>query len=133
MKKLLNKKTIFFIIILFIGLFIFKNFFSMANLPKGKHIYRSSSPSHKYTFDAYLCDGGATTDYAIRGEIIDNHTGKKRNIYWDYKVNIVESRWITDSSIIINGKKITNVEKDKYDFRNSKEYDEEFNYEHFYK
>ncbi|MCR2033421.1 DUF5412 domain-containing protein [Anaerofustis stercorihominis] len=133
MKKLLNKKIIFFVIILFIGLFIHRSFFSMSNLPNGKHIFRSSSPSHKYTFNAYLCDGGATTDYAIRGEIIDNNTGKKRNIYWDYRVNIVKSKWINDNSIVINGKKINDVKKDKYDFRNSEEYDEDFNYEHFYK
>lgn len=109
------------------------NFFSMDALPKGELIYSLQSPDKSYTFNAYLCNGGATVDYSIRGEVVDNKTNEKKNIYWDYHVNMVKAKWKDDDTIIINEKEIEDVKNDIYDYRKDKEYDEDYNFEHFYK
>ena len=39
------------------------------------------SPNGKYVANLYLCDGGATTDYAVRGEIVDDKKEKQIDRY----------------------------------------------------
>ncbi len=51
---------------------------TIGNLPKGEFVAAYDSPNSNFTIDIYLCNGGATTDFAIRGELIDNLNDKKR-------------------------------------------------------
>ena len=48
----------------------------------------------------------------------DNHSDKKRNIYWQYHCTDATIQWIDDETAIINGIKL-NVWKDTYDYRNN--------------
>lgn len=58
------------------------------NLPKGNFLSQSTSKDGKYTIKTYICNGGLTVDFAVRGELIENNTSKKpNNIYWDYHKN----------------------------------------------
>ena len=59
MKKLLT--SILGVYILFI--------LSSCGLPDGDFIKAYDSPDQKYTINIYLCNGGATVDFAIRGEL----------------------------------------------------------------
>lgn len=89
----------------------------MNRLPTGDFLTEESSPDGKYTLKAYLSDGGATTSYAIRGELVFNDgKKKKKNIYWNYREETVDISWINNSTVVINGHELE-VSKDKYDFR----------------
>ena len=93
---------------------------NMINLPKGEYLSNSTSPNGAYTIRTYLCNGGATVDYAVRGELIINNKNKKaRNIYWEYKINVSEITWDSDDTVKINGHKI-NLPSGKYDWREDK-------------
>ena len=91
-------------------------FFDMNRLPTGDFLTEESSPDGKYTLKAYISDGGATTSYAIRGELVLNDRNKKKNIYWNYREETADISWINNSTVVINGHELE-VSKDKYDFR----------------
>jgi hypothetical protein len=91
-------------------------FYSMTRLPKGDYLSESTSSNGTYTIKSYLCNGGATVDYAVRGELITNTKNNKvKNIYWDYKINKSDITWEDDDTVIINGHKI-NLPNDIYDW-----------------
>ncbi len=85
-------------------------------LPQGEFMCGVESPNGEYTVNAYLCNGGATVAYAVRGEVVNNETGKKRNIYWDYKIKTAEIEWINNDVVSINGH-VLNIHTDSYDYR----------------
>lgn len=131
----LNKKFIFYIImflIIFSSIYYYCYFYTMMLLPKGDLFYSSNSPNKVYVFNAYISGGGATSGSCVRGEIINTKTLKKRNIYWDYYLNMVKVKWINNESLIINNKKINNINIDYYDFREDVNYNQDYNYEHFF-
>lgn len=76
--------------------------YNMKNLPKGIYIYESTSPENTFTIKAYYCDGGATTEEAVRCEVISNLTGAKENIYWQYGVTEAYIKWIDENTVEIN-------------------------------
>lgn len=85
-------------------------------LPIGELIRTSSSPNGSYTIQAYLCDSGATTDQAIRAEVLNNDSGKVRNIYWQYHAYDADIEWLSDTLVRINGVEL-DVRTDAYDYR----------------
>lgn len=90
---------------------------TVENLPKGEFVRAYDSPSSNFTINIYLCNSGATTDYAIRGELIDNLNAKKKNIYWGYHEDKAYVYWLDEENVVINGRTL-NVLHDVYDFRN---------------
>ena len=114
------KKKILMSVVIIISVFIFGIywlFFDMTRLPKGELISQSQSPDGTYTVKAYLSDGGATTSYAIRGELNFNDSRKKpKNIYWGYRLEKAHIEWIDDETVSINGHKLQ-VPNERYDFR----------------
>ena len=120
-KKIIMVVVTIFIVIA-IGFFGLVNtlFYSMTRLPKGDYLSESTSSNGTYTIKTYLCNGGATVDYAVRGELITNtKNNKAKNIYWDYKVYKSDITWEDDDVVIINGHKI-NLPYGKYDWRKDK-------------
>jgi len=110
------------LIIIAIGIFSLVNtlFFSMTRLPVGDYLGESTSSNGTYTIKTYLCNGGATVDYAVRGELITNTKNNKvKNIYWEYKIGTANITWEDDDIVIINGHKI-NLPNGKYDWRKNK-------------
>lgn len=100
-----------------LSIFVYTFFISMENLPKGELLTEESSPDGKYTVKAYITNGGATTSYAIRGELVFNEkNGKLHNIYWNNREEIAEISWVDNDTVIINNH-ILNVPEEKYDFR----------------
>lgn len=107
--------------ILFLGLLgygVYWAFFDVNRLPRGEYLTEESSPDGNYTLKAYVVNGGATTSYTIRGELIFNQKNKKaKNIYWNHKEDGAVIKRLDNDTVIINGHSL-DVHKDKFDFRN---------------
>lgn len=100
---------------------IYYFFFSTVAIKGEKLMGEYPSPNSAYTVEIYQNDGGATTGYAVLGVLRKkSDSSYARNIYWENNTNRAEAQWLDDDTVIINGKKIPNVLKDKYDFRYSK-------------
>ena len=102
-------------LIIGIAVIFYCSFISMSNLPKGELIQTTQCDSCGKTVNIYLVNGGATTDYSIRGEVVHNN-GHKRNIYWSYHESAATVSWISCDEVSINGH-VLNVNKDRYDWR----------------
>ena len=106
-----------FLILGIIGYGIYWAFFDMSRLPKGDLISKVDSPNGTYTIKAYVTNGGATTDFSVRGELNFNKENRKpKNIYWNYHEDKAIIVWSDNHTVIINGHKLT-VPNDVYDFR----------------
>ena len=105
------------LLLVFITAVYYIFFVSMDTLPVGDFLKSSSSPDEHYTVNIYLVNGGATVDFAIRGELVDNVTGKIKNIYWNYHESDATISWQDNDTVVINGH-VLNIPYDRYDFRN---------------
>ncbi|MCT9853009.1 DUF5412 domain-containing protein [Priestia megaterium] len=101
---------------------IWQLFFNPQHLPSGDYISQSTSPDGNYTVKIYQSSGGATTGFAIRGEVIYNNKSfnKTKNIYWNYPQEKAKVKWINHDTVNISGH-VLNVKKDTFDFRNDTE------------
>ena len=98
------------------GVFLFSRIGSMDNLPQGELMSSYDSPDGEYTVNTYLCSGNATVDFAVRCEAVNNKTGDKRNIYWNYHCESAQVNWTDNRTVIINGISL-DAAKDSYDYR----------------
>ena len=62
------------------GYAIYWAFYDMSRLPTGELISEVQSPGGTYTLKSYRTDGGATTSYAIRGELNFNTENNSQRI-----------------------------------------------------
>lgn len=93
-------------------------FIDMGRLPSGGYLSEATSADGKYTLRTYVTNGGATTSFSVRGELVFNdRNNKTKNIYWNNRENTAIISWVDDDTVIINGHKI-DVPNGKYDFRN---------------
>lgn len=99
-----------------VSYFVYHFMFSMSNLPKGEFISKFDSPNKTYTIEIYRVDSGATTSYSIRGELVNNKSNKRKNIYWAYKIDKAIVEWESNYVVVINGERL-DVRKDVYDWR----------------
>jgi len=123
-KKKTNKKALKFLIIgilIFVGSIgygVYWAFFDMNRLPTGDYLTEETSPDGTYTLKAYVTNGGATTSYAVRGELVfNNKNNKTKNIYWNYREETANIEWINNDTVEMNGHTL-HVPNDKFDFRN---------------
>ncbi len=112
----MNEKYIKMTVPVILFLLLLTSCGKMANLPQGEFLNSYESPGSSFTLNIYLCNGGATTDFAIRGELVDHHHASRKNIYWGYHEEEAEVNWIDEETVVINGRTL-NVLKDVYDFR----------------
>ncbi|MBP1965699.1 DUF5412 domain-containing protein [Paenibacillus aceris] len=92
-------------------------FYDLNRLSGGEFILQTTSPNGTYTIKAYLSNGGATTDFAVRGQLIFNKSSSKpQNVYWNYGEDTADINWVDDDTVNINGH-ILNLPDDRYDFR----------------
>lgn len=112
----MNAKSIKFGLLCVLFTLLLSSCRNMANLPQGEFLNSYESPDSNFTINIYLDGGGATTDFAIRGELVDNHNNNKKNIYWGYHEQEADVDWIDEETVIINGREL-NIFKDSYDFR----------------
>lgn len=105
------------LIVALVGYGVYWAFFDMNRLPEGEFLTEEISPSGEYTLKAYVTNGGATTSYSVRGELVFNEKkNKTKNIFWDYREERAEIVWRDNHTVVINGHEL-DVRKDKYDFR----------------
>ncbi|GMR68097.1 DUF5412 domain-containing protein [Bacillus sp. MN7755] len=116
-----TKRKSLIVLFCIVGLFVYGvywAFFSMDRLPTGEKIPEKQSPDGTYTFKAYITNGGATTSFAVRGELVFNHRKyfKTKNVYWNYREDTAKIVWKDNDTVIINGHTL-NVPEETYDFR----------------
>ncbi|MFX3634057.1 MAG: DUF5412 domain-containing protein [Candidatus Pristimantibacillus sp.] len=100
-----------------IGYGVYWAFIDMERLPKGEFLTEKTSPDGKYTLKAYLANGGATTAYSVRGELVFNNRNQKtKNVYWNYREDHANITWSDNHTVIINGHRL-DVPNDKFDSR----------------
>ncbi len=100
-----------------VGYGVYWVFFSMNGLPTGEYRTEEISPDGKYTLKAYVANGGATTSYSVRGELVVNKKfNKNKNIYWNYREDVANIKWTDNDTVVINGHSL-DVPNDKFDFR----------------
>ncbi len=117
-KKKIAISAVFIAIVAAVLICVYHFFFSTAAIKGEKLVGEYSSPNSTYTVEIYQNDGGATTDYAVLGVLCKkSDPSYSRNIYWENHTDSAEVEWLDDDTVIINGRKIPNVLKDKYDFR----------------
>lgn len=101
-----------------IGYGVYWAFFDMNRLPTGEYLTEETSPDGKYTLKAYIANGGATTSYTVRGELVFNQQNNKtKNVYWNSKEETANINWTDNNTVVINGHSL-HVPKDKFDYRN---------------
>lgn len=115
MKSKTRKLISLIFVICILAYLIYYLMYDINRIKPGERIVESTSPNGTYTITAYLYNGGATVDYAVL--CVLNKKGKEKNIYWNYHCNSAEIEWIDDDTVIINGIRLENVEKDTYDYR----------------
>ncbi|WP_298469826.1 DUF5412 domain-containing protein [uncultured Psychrobacillus sp.] len=100
-----------------VGYGVYWAFFDMNRLPTGEYLTEETSPNGKYTLKAYVTNGGATTSYSVRGELVFNDKDNKtKNIYWNYREESANISWTDNNTVIINGHTL-DVTREKFDFR----------------
>uniref|UniRef100_UPI0039EA755F DUF5412 family protein n=1 Tax=Clostridium perfringens TaxID=1502 RepID=UPI0039EA755F len=72
------------------------------------------SSDGKYKVEAYLINGGATIDWAVKCYLREGDI--KKEIYRDYHINEANMIWIDNDTISINNHNI-DLPNGKYDFR----------------
>lgn len=117
-KKYRKKVTVVFLIGM-IALGIYYYYFDLNHLPSGTFIESLNSPNEQYTINSYQHSGGATTDWSVRVEIVNQSNHKRKNIYWKYHEKDVKLSWINNEIVEINGVKL-NIHKDTYHWRRDK-------------
>jgi hypothetical protein len=109
------------IVLLFVGMAaygVYWMFFDMDRLPAGEYLTEETSPDGTYTLKAYVTNGGATTPYAIRGELVFNEKeNKSKTVYWDAREETASISWTDPDTVVINGHTL-NVPHDRFDYRN---------------
>ena len=100
-------------------LLVYWAFYDIQRINGQELISENISPNGEYTIYAYRNSGGATTGYAVLCTLKNNHTGKKRNMYWNYRCTNANIEWISDQLVSINTVEL-DVKKDKYDYRHPK-------------
>lgn len=120
-----SKKIIVIILILtiaIVGFISYACFFSTDVIDGQEEIASYTSPEGTYQLVIFRNDGGATTSYAVLGVLYKNDDSNySRNIYWENRQDDADVEWLDDDTVIINGHRIENVEKDKFDFRYNKD------------
>ncbi|MDD9791687.1 DUF5412 family protein [Priestia megaterium] len=102
------------IVIGFIWWFLFAPSY-LQFAPKGEYISQSASPNDDYIVKIYRSSGGATTPFAIRGEVTYTKKvfNKRKNIYWNYPQETAKVKWVNNKTVNISGH-ILNVKKDTF-------------------
>lgn len=105
------KKIVLLIIVVLVVYLLFFSKLRMMWLPEGEYIESVTSPNGKYTLRSYKYIGGATTDWHLRVEVVENETRKSFNIYYKYHEYDSDMKWIDNENVIINNRKM-NIHKD---------------------
>lgn len=101
---------------------VFSSFFTSFTSPADELIKTSSSPDNAYIIRVYSGDGngGATVANHIRCNLEDVKEHSFRDIYYQYRQDDAQIKWIDNHTVDISGK-VLDVRKDSYDSRDNPE------------
>lgn len=106
------------IVILLSGFGVYHFFYDTQAIEPKQYLSETVSPNYEYTIRAYIDNGNATEGSSVLCVLYDHDSNKElRNIYWNHDCDSAEIEWLSDTSVIINGTKIDDITKDKFDFR----------------
>lgn len=88
--------------------------FSMESLPLGEKLYSIESPAGDKTLTVYCVNNSFGT--AIRADVTDGK-GVSRNVYWQTGLDGVDSGWINNMVVDINGVELNVEAGAEYDCR----------------
>ena len=97
-----------------IAILIFLGDSFKASKVSEKLLGETVSSDGKYKVEAYLINGGATVDWAVKCYLREGDI--KKEIYRDYHINEANMIWIDNDTISINNHNI-DLPNGKYDFR----------------
>ncbi|ELC8442631.1 hypothetical protein QYB59_001658 [Clostridium perfringens] len=127
-KKSKNKRSkiiwgvVTFVCIILLGVAVFKISSAVNDItkyffkPSEELLGETVSSNGKYKVQAYLVNGGATTDWSVRCYLKEGNSKKEKLIYNDYHIEEADMTWIDGDTISINGHDI-DLPNGKYDFR----------------
>ncbi|WP_255288874.1 DUF5412 family protein [Bacillus cereus] len=100
--------------------------YTVGRIRSGKALTNSLHPYPLGHCQNFVLNSGATTSFAVRGELVFNHRKyfKTKNVYWNYREDTAKIVWQDNDTVIINGHTL-NIPEDTYDFR--REIDKERN------
>ena len=75
----------------------------------------SESPNGIHSVEAYLVNGGATVDWAVKVYLVDD--SNKTIIFNQYHKSTANIKWIDDNRIIINDIELDLSKGETYDWR----------------
>jgi hypothetical protein len=90
--------------------------FGLVGLPHGELLSEVASPNGDWTVSIYQTSGGATVDFAVRGELTNRAAHQKKNIYWAYHESTAVVIWQDDDTVLINDV-VLDVRTQTYDWR----------------
>lgn len=113
--------VVIFVCIIFLGVSVFKissavNDITVYFKPSEELLGETVSSDGKYKVQAYLVNGGSTTDWAVRCYLKEGNSKKEKLIYNDYHIEEADMTWVDADTISINGHDI-DLPNGKYDFR----------------
>lgn len=118
----MNKKKITALILAFVilltGFGVYHFFYDTQAIEPKQYLSETVSPNHEYTIKTYIDNGNATNGSSVLCVLYKHDNMKKlRNIYWNHDCDSAEIEWLSDTAVIINGERIEDITKDKYDWR----------------
>ncbi len=102
------------VILFVIGVYTAIGFFnSIQRIKPDELISTLENENGRYEARAYLQNGNATVATSVLVQILDKKTDRKKNIYLEYRCDVVEMKWMDENVIEINGTAL-DVRKDTY-------------------
>jgi len=121
--KILKRISLFFLLFIVIYVILcMTTRIGMLRLPEGEYISSLDSPDKLHTLKAYRYSGGATMDWSLRVEVVNNKTDKKLNIYYVYHEKDADMKWVDNRTVIINGIKLDIYDDYYKDLENADRY-----------
>ena len=93
--------------------------YDIDRLPQGVEAVRYTSPDGSYVLILYESEASLSSP-ALRGEILDCASGKRWNIYWQYRPSGRECAWVDNETVRINDQTL-NIHHDRCDYRRDAE------------
>ncbi|MCY1117023.1 DUF5412 domain-containing protein [Bacillus safensis] len=116
---MLKKKTTITLVILFLsfaGIFYWKCF-SLQGVSHGTFIRSMTSPDGTYIINTYRHSGGKLKENAVRAEIENKLTHRKKTIYWKYPDKDPLIKWKNGQLVQIGHEFLNVVKGETYDYR----------------
>ncbi|WP_353856072.1 DUF5412 domain-containing protein [Bacillus sp. Bos-x628] len=117
-----KKKTPVILIVLFLSFagIIYWKCFALQGVSHGTFIRSMPSPDGTYIINTYRHSGGKLKESAVRAEIENKITHRKKTIYWKYPDKDPLIKWKNTQLVQIGNELLNVVKGETYDYRYDK-------------